>query len=176
MSGIGPAVHLKTLGIDVVDDHDQVGANLQDHLQLRMVYRTANATTLNEISNSMVGKAAIALQYALTRSGPMSMAPSQVGAFVRSDPTFETPNLQFHIQPLSLDSFGEPLHDFPAITASVCNLRPESRGHVRITSPSSSEQPEIDPNYLATSGDRKVAVDAPASHTPHHGNKGLRTL
>ena len=160
MSGIGPAELLRGFDIPVVDDHKGVGENLQDHLQLRTIYKIENAKTLNETSNSLYGKAKIALEYAMNRSGPMSMSPSQLGVFAKSDPSFETANLQYHVQPLSLDKFGEPLHTFPAITASVCNLRPQSRGHVRIRSPKSGDHPDIQPNYLSTHGDRQVAADA----------------
>jgi len=117
-----------------------------------------NATTLNTLANSLIGKAKIGLEYLLTRSGPMSMAPSQLGAFAYSSPDVATPDLEYHVQPVTLDAFGEPPHDFPAITASVCNLRPESRGHVRITSPHATDHPEIQPNYLSTEGDKRVAA------------------
>ena len=137
-----------------------MGENLQDHLQLRLVYKVQNTRTLNEVANRALGRAWIGLQYALFRRGPMTMAPSQLGAFARSDPGRETPNLEYHVQPLSLDRFGEPLHPFPAFTASVCNIRPESRGHVRIRSADPSAPPLIRPNYLATEGDRMVAADA----------------
>jgi len=160
VSGLGPAGHLRDLGLAVIDDHPGIGENLQDHLQLRTIYKIAKAKTLNESAATLFGKAKIALEYALTRSGPMSMAPSQLGVFAKSDPAFETANLEYHVQPLSLDKFGEPLHAFPAITASVCNLRPESRGHVRIVSPHARDHPAISPNYLSTPGDRQVAVDA----------------
>ena len=116
--------------------------------------------TLNQTAGTLWGKALIAAEYALRRTGPMSMAPSQVGAFARSDDSFETPNLQYHVQPLSLDAFGQPLHAFPAMTASVCNLRPESRGEVAITSPDPAAAPAIRPNYLSTPGDRRVAADS----------------
>ena len=161
LSGIGPAGHLRTHGIEVRRDVPGVGANLQDHLQLRCAWRLNDrAVTLNTRAASLWGKARIGLEYALTRSGPMSMAPSQLGAFARSRPDVATPDLEFHVQPLSLDAFGEPLHDFPAITASVCNLRPESRGRVAITSPDPDDAPEIAPNYLSTEGDRQVAADS----------------
>jgi len=160
LSGIGNPQVLGTHGIDVVHTAPDVGSNLQDHLQLRTIYRIKDAVTLNQMANSLVGKAKIAMQYALNRSGPMSMAPSQLGVFAKSDPSFETANLEYHVQPLSLDKFGDPLHDFPAITASVCNLRPDSRGHIHITSADPGVQPEIRPNYLSTETDRKVAADA----------------
>jgi choline dehydrogenase len=137
-----------------------VGANLQDHLQIRSVYKVQNAKTLNTMAGSLWGKAAIALEYALKRSGPMSMAPSQLGAFTRSNPALAHPNLEYHVQPLSLDAFGEPLHDFAAFTASVCNLNPTSRGTVRIKSPNFEDAPAIAPNYLSTAQDQQVAADS----------------
>ena len=160
LSGIGDPEVLGAAGIDIVREARQVGANLQDHLQLRTIFKVSGAKTLNQMANSWIGKAKIGLEYMLTRSGPMSMAPSQLGVFAKSDPSFETANVEFHVQPLSLDKFGDPLHDFPAITASICNLRPESRGHCHITSPDKSVQPEILANYLSTEGDRKVAADS----------------
>lgn len=160
LSGIGDPQVLSAAGIDVVREARQVGANLQDHLQLRTIFKVSGAKTLNQMANSWIGKAKIGLEYMLTRSGPMSMAPSQLGVFAKSDPSFETANVEFHVQPLSLDKFGDPLHDFPAITASICNLRPESRGHCHITSPDRAVQPEILANYLSTEGDRKVAADS----------------
>ncbi|MEZ5908991.1 MAG: GMC family oxidoreductase N-terminal domain-containing protein [Hyphomicrobiaceae bacterium] len=160
LSGIGPGALLQGHGIAVRHELPGVGENLQDHLQIRCAYKVSGIATLNERANSLIGKIGIALEYALFRSGPMSMAPSQVGAFARTDPSFETPNVQYHIQPLTLDRFGEPLHPFPAFTASVCNLRPESRGHVRIVSGDPSAHPEIRANYLSTEGDRRVAADS----------------
>ena len=160
LSGIGPAALLREHGITPVLDSPGVGGNLQDHLQLRMVYKVQGVKTLNVMASNIVGKMQIGLQYALFQSGPMSMAPSQLGAFARSDPQQATPNLQYHVQPLSLDKFGEPLHAFPAFTASVCNLRPTSRGHVQIASADSYAAPKIVPNYLSTEQDRKVAADA----------------
>ena len=159
LSGIGPARHLAALGIAVRRDAP-VGENLQDHLQLRCAFRVRGATTLNTLSASLWGKARIALEYALRRTGPMSMSPSQLGAFAHSGPDVATPDLEYHVQPLTLDAFGEPLHPFDAITASVCHLRPESRGHVRIVAPDPFAAPEIAPNYLATEGDRRVAARA----------------
>ena len=159
-SGIGPAAHLSDLGIDVTLDQPEVGANLQDHLQLRCAWRLDGARTLNTLSATLLGKARIALEYALRRSGPMSMAPSQLGAFARSRPDVGTADLEYHVQPLSLNAFGEPLDAFDAITASVCNLRPESRGHVRITTSDPHAPPEIAPNYLSAREDRRVAADA----------------
>lgn len=160
LSGLGPAALLQENGIDVVRDMPEIGANLQDHLQLRCIWRLQGAKTLNTMANSLWGKAKIGLEYALKRSGPMSMSPSQLGAFSRSRPGLATPDLEYHVQPLSLGAFGEPLHDFPAMTASVCNLRPESRGHVQIASANPKDAPHIAPNYLSTEGDRQVAADA----------------
>lgn len=160
LSGIGPAAHLARHGIDVIADCPAIGENLQDHLQIRCAYKVDGARTLNTVSASLAGRARIAAQYALFRSGPMSMSPSQLGAFARSSDRVETPDLEYHVQPLSLDAFGQPLHDFDAITASVCNLRPESRGHVRLTSPEPAVHPEIRPNYLSAEADRVIAADA----------------
>jgi len=160
LSGIGAADSLKQNGVDVVHDLPGVGANLQDHLQIRSVYKVKHAKTLNTLANSWWGKAKIGLEYAMSRSGPMSMAPSQLGAFTKSDPAREWANIQYHVQPLSLDAFGEPLHKFPAITASVCNLNPSSRGSVTLKSPDFKVPPAIAPNYLSTEEDRKVAADS----------------
>jgi choline dehydrogenase len=160
LSGVGPAALLAAHGVAPVHDLPGVGENLQDHLQIRMAYKVKNTRTLNERANSLIGKAGMALEYFLFRRGPMTMAPSQLGAFARSDGARETANLEYHVQPLSLDRFGEPLHPFPAFTASVCNLRPESRGQVRIQSADARAQPLIRPNYLATPGDRRVVADA----------------
>lgn len=159
-SGIGPAGLLSKYGIDVVQDTPGVGANLQDHLQIRAVYKVQNCETLNVLASNMAGKAKIGLEYALHRSGPMSMAPSQLGVFARSDPSRKHANLQFHVQPLSLEAFGQPLHSFPAFTASVSNVSPTSRGTVRIRSGNWEDAPAISPNYLSTEEDRKVAVDS----------------
>jgi choline dehydrogenase len=158
LSGIGPGSLLQSLGIETVQDLPGVGANLHDHLQIRMQYKLRNARTLNERANSLWGKAAMGLEYLLFRTGPLTMPPSQLGAFARSDPAQPTPNMEWHVQPLSLDKFGDPLHDFPAITPSVCNLRPSSRGWVRITSPDPAAYPEIKLNYLSTPEDRKIAL------------------
>jgi choline dehydrogenase len=158
LSGIGPAGLLAKHGIPVFHDLPGVGENLQDHLQIRTAFRISGADTLNERQATIIGKARIALEYALHRSGPMAMAPSQLGIFMRSDERFATPNIEFHVQPLSLERFGEPLHSFPAITVSVCNLRPESRGSVRIVSPDPAVHPDIAPHYLSTQGDREVAA------------------
>lgn len=160
LSGIGPAAALAQAGVTPVADVPGVGENLQDHLQLRMVFRVQGAKTLNQMAGSWFGKLRIGLEYALLRSGPMSMAPSQLGAFAKSHATEATPNLQYHVQPLSLERFGEPLHSFPAFTASVCNLRPTSRGHVRIASGDSYAPPKIAPMYLSTPEDRQVASAA----------------
>ena len=160
LSGIGPAELLKQFGIKVHLNQNEIGSNLQDHLQLRCAWKLKNAKTLNTLANSIFGKAKIGLEYLLNRSGPMSMAPSQLGAFSKSRPDLATPDLEYHVQPLSLEAFGKPLHDFPAITASVCNLRPESRGNVTITSPNPNDAPKIAPNYLSTQGDRQTAVAA----------------
>lgn len=160
LSGIGPGALLQQHGIEVVHDLPGVGANLQDHLQIRAVYKVQGVPTLNQLAGSLLGKARIGLEYALRRTGPMSMAPSQLGAFTRSSPDKPHANLQFHVQPLSLDAFGEPLHTFPAFTASVCNLNPTSRGSVRIKSPRFEDAPAIAPNYLSTPEDRQVAADS----------------
>ena len=159
LSGIGPGAVLQQHGIPVAHDLP-VGENLQDHLQLRMAFRVKNALTLNAMLHSWWAKAKIGLEYALFRTGPMTMPPSQLGAFVKSDPAQATPNLEYHVQPISLDRFGEPPHKFPAFTASACNLRPTSRGHVRIASADPRAYPDIAPNYLSTPEDRKVAVEA----------------
>lgn len=160
LSGIGPGELLQSHGIPVHLDQPMIGANLQDHLQVRCAWRLSGAKTLNTLANSLWGKAKIGLEYALFRSGPMAMAPSQLGAFARSRPEVATADLEYHVQPLTLDAFGEPLHDFPGLTASVCHLRPESRGSVRITAPDPAAAPEIAPNYLSTEGDRAVAAAA----------------
>ena len=159
LSGIGPAPLLQQHGIPLIHDLP-VGENLQDHLQLRLAFKIQGAPTLNVMLGSWWGKIKIALEYALHRTGPMTMPPSQTGAFVKSDPSQRTANLEYHVQPISLDRFGVPPHRFPAFTASVCNLRPTSRGHVRITSADPRAYPAITPNYLSTDEDRKVAIDA----------------
>ena len=160
LSGLGPAALLQQHGIAPVVDLPGVGANLQDHLQIRSVFKVQGVDTLNTLSNSWWGKAKIGLEYAFKRSGPMSMAPSQLGAFTRSSPDQPYPNIEYHVQPLSLDAFGEPLHHFPAFTASVCNLNPTSRGTVAITSANFADAPKIAPNYLSTPEDRQVAADS----------------
>jgi len=158
LSGIGPGELLQRHAIPVVVDSPGVGGNLQDHLQLRMAFKIKGAKSLNTMSNNWLGKMKIGLEYALHRSGPMSMAPSQLGAFTKSDPTQSTANLEYHVQPLSLEKFGEPLHRFPAFTASVCNLRPTSRGFIQINSADPGVSPTITTNYLSTETDRKVAA------------------
>jgi choline dehydrogenase len=163
LSGIGDAQRLAQLGISVVEDLRGVGENLQDHLQLRMAFRVNGVRTLNTASAHWWGKLMIGMEYALFQSGPMSMAPSQLGAFAKSDPSdpaLTRPDLQYHVQPLSLDRFGEPLHRFNAFTASVCNLRPTSRGSIHAVSADPSQAPAIAPNYLATDHDLHVAANA----------------
>ncbi|MDS1140426.1 GMC family oxidoreductase N-terminal domain-containing protein [Pusillimonas sp. SM2304] len=160
LSGIGPAALLQQHGIQVLADRPGVGGNLQDHLQIRTVFKVQGVKTLNALASSLWGKAMIGLEYAARRTGPMSMAPSQLGAFTRSDPSRPYPNIQYHVQPLSLEAFGEPLHRFSAFTASVCNLNPESRGSVQIKSNRPDDAPAIAPNYLSTDEDRKVAADS----------------
>ena len=160
LSGIGPADLLQRHGIAPRIDLPGVGANLQDHLQIRAVYKVRGARTLNTRAASAWGKALIGLEYALRRTGPMSMAPSQLGVFTRSSAQYRHPNIQYHVQPLSLDAFGEPLHSFDAFTASVCNLNPGSRGTVHIQSPRFADAPAIAPNYLSTAEDRQVAIDS----------------
>ena len=158
LSGLGPAALLQRHGIEVVRDLPGVGGNLQDHLQIRAVFQVEGVSTLNTLASSWFGKARIGLEYALRRTGPMSMAPSQLGAFARSGPDKAWPDLQYHVQPLSLEAFGEPLHGFNAFTASVCNLNPTSRGSVAIRSADPADAPLIAPNYLSTAEDREVAA------------------
>ena len=160
LSGIGPGRLLEKHCIDVRHDLPGVGENLQDHLQLRMAFKVRGVPTLNEQANSWIGKARMGLQYAIFRTGPLTMAPSQLGAFAKSSSHAATADLEFHVQPVSLDKFGDPPHPFPAFTASVCNLRPESRGFVRIQSADANQHPVIQPNYLSTDHDRQVAVDS----------------
>jgi len=160
LSGIGDPAWLAEQGIAVAHALPQVGKNLQDHLQLRLIYKITGLPTLNKTANSLFGKAGMGMQYGLFRRGPMTMAPSQLGAFARSADRYATPNLEYHVQPLSLDRFGEPLHPFPAFTASVCNLRPESRGEVRLASADPLAAPLINPNYLSAEMDRQVAVES----------------
>jgi len=158
LSGIGNGDHLGRLGVPVVHHLPGIGENLHDHLQIRQQYKVSNAKTLNGVANSWIGKAAMALEYFLLRTGPLTMPPSQMGAFARSDPGEPSANIEWHVQPLSLDKFGDPLHSFAAITPSVCNLRPTSRGWVRLKSPDAMAYPEIRLNYLATEEDRRIAV------------------
>jgi choline dehydrogenase len=160
LSGVGPGADLAAHGIPVVLDRPGVGANLHDHLQLRAIYRVSGAKTLNETYHSLGGRVGMALEYAVLRRGPLTMAPSQLGLFTRSDPSRERANIQYHVQPLSLDRFGEPLHTFPAFTASVTNVQPTSRGRLWLRSADPAAAPAIKPNYLATDEDRRVAADA----------------
>jgi choline dehydrogenase len=160
LSGIGHAARLGSLGIEPLVDLPGVGENLQDHLQIRAVYGVQGVSTLNRLAGTWHGKLRIGLQYLLTRSGPMSMAPSQLGAFAKSSADQVWPNLEYHVQPLSLPAFGEPLDRFDAFTASVCNLNPSSRGHVRITSADAAQPPAIQPCYLSTAQDRQVAAQS----------------
>lgn len=159
-SGIGPRSLLDKLGIGVRHALPGVGRNLQDHLQLRLIYKIGSGHTLNQMAGSLWGKMNMGLRYALNRSGPLAMAPSQLGAFAKSSPEQATANLEYHVQPLSLERFGEPLHSFPAFTASVCDLRPQSRGTVEIRSALADAAPIIRPNYLSHEADLKVAADA----------------
>ena len=160
LSGVGPAQHLAEHGIAVVADRPGVGANLQDHLQLRLIYKVGGIRTLNERYHAPLGLAGMLAEYILFRRGPLTMAPSQLGLFTRSDSDQARANLQYHIQPLSLDRFGEPLHPFPAFTASVANLQPTSRGHIRLRSRNPADAPAIKPNYLSTDQDRRIAVQS----------------
>ena len=159
-SGIGPAEWLSQAGIDVVLDKPGVGRNLQDHLQQRAIYKVEGVKTLNETYYNLFKRGWMGVDYALRRRGPLTMAPSQLGIFTRSDSRHERANIQFHAQPLSLDKFGDPLHRFPAITISACNLQPTSRGEVRVRSATPDEKPFIAPHYLSTDEDRQVAADA----------------
>ncbi|MDX8452386.1 GMC family oxidoreductase [Mesorhizobium sp. VK9D] len=158
LSGVGRPDLLSSLGIDVRHALCGVGENLQDHLQLRTVFKVTGALTLNQRYHNLASRAAMGFEYALRRSGPLSMAPSQLGIFAKSDSRLETPDLEYHVQPLSTDRLGEPLHRFPAVTVSVCNLRPESRGTVHMGSSDARQAARIQPNYLSTEGDRNVAV------------------
>ena len=160
LSGIGPADLLREHGIAVALESRGVGENLQDHLQLRLAFKVRNVRTLNEWSNTLTGKISMGLEYLFFRTGPLTMAPSQLGGFTRSDPSQRSANLEYHIQPLSLEKFGDPLHPFPAFTASVANLRPTSRGSVRIKSPDPRAAPAIRPSYLSTDADRGIAADS----------------
>ena len=160
LSGIGRGEVLANHGIAVEHELPGVGENLQDHLQIRTVYRVKDAVTLNQKANSLTGKAGMALQYFLFKRGPLTMAPSQLGLFTKSDPALETPDLEYHVQPLSTDKLGDPLHPFPAITASVCNLRPQSRGSIHIQDADFRRQPAIKPNYLSEAADQRIAADS----------------
>jgi choline dehydrogenase len=160
LSGVGPGGLLQQHGIAVVHELPGVGENLHDHLQVRLMYKVSGCTTLNERANSLLGKLAMGLEYFLFRTGPLTMPPSQLGAFARSDPAQPSANIEWHVQPLSLDKFGSPLHPFAAITPSVCNLRPTSRGHVRIKSAHPQDYPAIMLNYLSTAEDRQIAVSS----------------
>jgi choline dehydrogenase len=160
LSGVGPGQHLQEHGIPVVLDRPGVGNNLQDHLQLRLIYKVDNIATLNARYHAPLGMARMFAEYALFRRGPLTMAPSQLGVFTRSDPHQHRANLQYHVQPLSLDRFGEPLHAFPAFTASVANVRPSSRGYVRLRSRDAADKPVIKPNYLSTDEDRRIAAES----------------
>ena len=159
LSGIGSEKLLQDRGVKVNLDLPGVGENLQDHLQVRSVYKVKNTVTLNQRANSLAGKALMGLEYFLFKTGPLTMPPSQLGAFAKSDPSQSSANIEWHVQPLSLEKFGDPLHTFNAITPSVCNLRPSSRGHVRIKSSNWHEYPSITMNYLSTEDDRQVAID-----------------
>ena len=160
LSGVGPADDLGEHGVAVTAHRPGVGRNLQDHLQQRAIYKVAGVKTLNETYHSLIRRGLMGAEYALFRTGPLTMAPSQLGIFTTSSPEHERPNIQFHIQPLSLDRFGEPLHRFPAVTVAACNLRPTSRGTIRLRSADPAAAPRIAPNYLATDEDRRVAADA----------------
>jgi len=160
LSGVGSATHLSEQGIGTVLDRPGVGENLQDHLQLRLIHKVTGVTTLNETYKSLFNRALMGIDYVLRRRGPLTMAPSQLGAFTRSDPHQERANIQFHVQPLSLDKFGDPLHDFAAFTTSVANLRPTSRGNVRLRSIDPADKPMIQPNYLSTPEDLQAAIDS----------------
>ena len=160
LSGIGQPDQISSLGVTPLHESPGVGENLQDHLQIRTVYKVKNAKTLNTMANSLLGKARIGMQYLLTQTGPLSMAPSQFGMFRKSDPSLETPDLEYHVQPLSTDRLGDPLHPFPAITVSVCNLRPESIGSCHAQSTDHAAQPVIKLNYLSTDRDKRVAVES----------------
>ncbi len=158
LSGIGRPDLLSALGIPVHHELQGVGENLQDHLQIRTVFKIEGARTLNQLYHNLFSRAGMGLQYAISRSGPLSMAPSQLGIFAKSDPAVATADLEYHVQPLSTDRLGEPLHRYPAVTVSVCNLRPESRGTVHVTARDAARPPEIRPNYLSTAGDQLLAA------------------
>jgi choline dehydrogenase len=159
-SGIGDGARVKALGVVPVHHAPGVGENLQDHLQLRLIYKVSGVKTMNSEYRSILKRVGMGLQYALFRQGPLTMAPSHLGAFTSSSPDYETPNLEYHIQPLSLDKFGDPLHEFDAFTISVANLRPESRGSIHARSSDPEDPPRIETNYLSAEVDRRVAVDS----------------
>jgi choline dehydrogenase len=159
-SGIGPAEWLSAAGVDVTLDRQGVGRNLQDHLQQRAIYKVSGVRTLNETYYNLFRRGWMGVDYALRRRGPLTMAPSQLGIFTRSDAHRERANIQFHVQPLSLDKFGDPLHRFPAITIAACNLQPTSRGEIKLRSAKPDDAPAIAPHYLSTDDDRQVAADA----------------
>jgi len=159
-SGVGPGGLLSENGVEVLHDAPDVGANLQDHLQIRAAYRIDGTPTLNSRAGSLLGRAMIGLEYMLRQTGPLSMAPSQLGCFAYSSDWEATPDLQYHVQPLSLDAFDQPLHPFDAFTASVCNLRPRSRGTVHLRGPDAATAPAIQPNYLSDPADQEVALAA----------------
>ena len=160
LSGVGAGKHIRNAGVDVLAELPGVGENLQDHLQLRPIYKVSNTRTLNVDYQSLFKRVKMGFDYAMFRRGPLTMAPSQLGIFTKSSPDYASPNIQFHIQPLSLDKFGEPMHAFGAITVSVANVRPSSRGSVHAVSPDSRTHPAIAPNYLTTEEDKRVAVDS----------------
>lgn len=160
VSGIGPAELLQKTDVPCLHDLRGVGENLQDHLQIRTIYKVQNTVTLNQRYHSILGKMSMGLEYLLFKTGPLTMPPSQLGAFGKSDPIQQSANIEWHVQPLSLDRFGEPLHRFNAITPSVCNLRPTSRGHVRIKSADVSDYPAITTNYLSSEEDQKIAINS----------------
>ena len=160
LSGIGRPDALSRIGVSVAHALPGVGENLQDHLQLRTIFKIQDARTLNVEFQSLWKRIGMGIDYAINRRGPLTMAPSQLGIFGKSSPDYATANVEFHVQPLSLDKFGDPLHTFPAITLSVCNLRPSSRGFVHVESADPGKQPRIQPNYLSTEEDRRVAADS----------------
>ena len=158
LSGIGDPEMLQKHGLETLTALPGVGANLQDHLQVRSVYKVSNTTTLNKKAGSLLGKALMGMEYFLKKTGPLTMPPSQLGAFAKSDDQQSSANIEWHVQPLSLDKFGDPLHSFNAITPSVCNLRPTSRGQIEIRSPKIEDAPSIKLNYLSTGSDQEIAV------------------
>lgn len=160
LSGVGQPEVLSRFGLETAHALPGVGENLQDHLQIRTIYKIHNAKTLNEQANSLIGKIKMGLQYLINQSGPLSMAPSQMGIFAKSDPSLETPDLEYHVQPLSTDKLGDPLHPYPAVTVSVCNLRPESRGHCHIQGLDVAQQPKLTMNYLSAGTDKRLAAES----------------